>query len=395
MAGIIAAANDGAGMQGVAFQADILPIKVMTTAGSGALTSADVTAAINYAVANGANIINLSLGGQTPDAAQNAAIQAAVDAGVIVIASTGNSSLTDPAWPAQFASDPDADGSMLVVAANNYFDTIASFSNKTGVSYEHTVSAYGVDIVSTYNNGGYALMSGTSMSAPMVAGAAAVLSSLFPNLTGAEVVSLLKTTARDVGAVGADRVFGYGIIDLERASLPQIELDIGVGAAGALSVASGGSGQIDTTHFDATMVYTNIVEPTARDFDIRVGSGVSDADRLAIQLRSVSTYNLGLHTSTVSSVEETETAIEAIGTAIDRVATARAGIGAAVNRLDFAHAQIASSFENLEAARSALLDLDVAAEMAGFVSKQVLVQVGTSMSAQANMQVRTLLQLMQ
>ena len=141
VAGIIAADDDGSGIQGVAFEASILPIKVMSTAGSGALSSADVTAAINYAVANGAKIINLSLGGMTPDPAQKAAIAAAIDAGVIVIASTCNSSLTDPAWPAQFASDPNAKGGMLAVAANNYFDTLASFSNKAGVSREHAAAS--------------------------------------------------------------------------------------------------------------------------------------------------------------------------------------------------------------------------------------------------------------
>jgi flagellin-like hook-associated protein FlgL len=382
-------------MQGVAFQADILPVKVMTTAGNGALSTADVTAAINYAVANGADIINLSLGGTSPDAAQNAAIAAAVDAGVIVIASTGNSNLTDPAWPAQFASDPDAEGTMLAVAANNYFDTIASFSNDAGVSREHAVSAYGVDILSTYNNGGYAIMSGTSMSAPMVSGAAAVLSSLFPNLTGQEVVNLLKTTARDVGAVGADSVFGYGIIDLRRATLPQVELDIGIGGGGTLNVASGGTGGITTAFFDATTVYSDILSPTARDFDIRVGSGILASDRIAFELSSVSAYNLGLHLSNVSTASDANAAIASIDTAIDRLVEARAGLGATLNRFDFAAAQIATAFENIESARSRLLDLDVASEMSTFVAKKVLVQVGVSMAAQSNLQGRNLMRLLQ
>ncbi len=394
VAGIIAAANDGSGMQGVAYQADILPVKVMTTAGSGALSTNDVTAAINYAVANGARIINLSLGGTTADAAQNAAIAAAVDAGVIVIASTGNSNLSDPAWPAQFASDPDADGTMLAVAANSYFDTIASFSNDAGVSREHAVSAYGVDILSTYNNGGYAIMSGTSMSAPMVSGAAAVLASLFPNLTGAEMVSLLKTTARDVGAVGADSVFGYGIIDLDRATLPQIELNIGVGAAGTLSVASGSSGVITTAHYDATTVYSNIVEPTSRNFDIRVGSGVLASDRIDFELSAVSSYNLGLHVSSIATATDADQAVDAIDVAIDRLMTARAGLGAVLNRLDFASSQIAVAFENIESARSQLLDLDMASEMSNFVSLQVLTQVGVSMSVQSNLQSQNLMRLL-
>jgi len=176
-------------------------------------------------------------------------------------------------------------------------------------------------------------------------------------------------------------VFGYGIIDLARATLPQIQLDIGIGVAGALTVGNGGSGTIDTTHSNATMVYTNIVEPKARNFDIRVGSGVLASDRLAIELQAVSAYNLGLHTSTMASVADAEAAIHAIDTAIDRVATARAGVGAVLNRLEFASFQIATSYENLESARSALLDLDVSAEMASFLSKQVLAQVGASMSA--------------
>lgn len=395
VAGIIAAVNDGSGMQGVAFQADILPVKVMTTAGSGSLSTADVTAAINYAVANGADIINLSLGGMTSDAAQNAAITAAVNAGVIVIASTGNSNLSDPAWPAQFAADPNADGSMLAVAANNYFDTIASFSNDPGLARENAVSAYGVDILSTYNNGGYAIMSGTSMSAPMVSGAAAVLSSLFPNLTGQEVVHLLKTSARDVGAVGVDRVFGYGIIDLERATLPQIELDIGIGGGGTLNVASASTGAITTAFFDAATVYSNIVSPTARDFDIRVGSGTLASDRIAVQLSSVSAYNLGVHLSNISTAGNADDAITAIDTAMNRLFAARAGLGATLNRFDFAAAQIATAFENIESARSALLDLDVASEMASFVSKKVLTQVGVSMAAQSNLQGQNLMRLLQ
>jgi flagellin len=80
---------------------------------------------------------------------------------------------------------------------------------------------------------------------------------------------------------------------------------------------------------------------------------------------------------------------------MDRLFEARAGLGATLNRFDFAAAQIATAFENIESARSRLIDLDIASEMASFVSKQVLTQVGASMAAQGNLQGRNLIRLLQ
>ncbi|MGH6884406.1 MAG: S8 family serine peptidase, partial [Hypericibacter sp.] len=239
VAGIIAAVNDGARTQGVAFQAKILPIKVIQTASGGGINPNDVASAITYAVAQGAKIINMSLGGTAPSAAENAAIAAAVAAGVVVIASSGNSSGESPLWPAQYAIDPNADGSMLAVGATDFLDHMASFSNLAGIAKDSTVDAPGVNILSTYVGGGLAYMSGTSMAAPLVAGAAAVLESLFPNLSGKEIANLITSTARDMGQSGADRTWGQGIVDLARASLPQIQIDIGIGAGGDMTVNSG------------------------------------------------------------------------------------------------------------------------------------------------------------
>ena len=88
-----------------------------------------------------------------------------------------------------------------------------------------------------------------------------------------------------------------------------------------------------------------------------------------------------------------DTASTAVSTAIDTLNTSRAGVGAAQNRLQFAADNNAIAMENAESARSSLMDLDIASEMTTFTSKQILVQAGVSMVAQANQLPQNLLRL--
>ena len=90
-----------------------------------------------------------------------------------------------------------------------------------------------------------------------------------------------------------------------------------------------------------------------------------------------------------------ENAVAGVGAAIDTLNVARAAIGANQNRIEFANANLRIAVENAEAARSDILDLDVAQEMSNFTSKQVLLQAGVSMLAQANQMPQNLLQLLQ
>ena len=92
---------------------------------------------------------------------------------------------------------------------------------------------------------------------------------------------------------------------------------------------------------------------------------------------------------------DSDIASVAISNAIDNLQDHRATNGANQNRLEFAAANIATAVENIEAARSQLLDLDVASEMSNFVSKQILIQAGISMLAQANRVPDNLLRLFQ
>ena len=134
--------------------------------------------------------------------------------------------------------------------------------------------------------------------------------------------------------------------------------------------------------------------PTSLTFQI--GSGNSAAvDRLSFSLTSVSSAALGVAALDVSTLAGAQAAIAGIDTAIDTLQTARSNVGVGQNRLDFAAQNLASSQENNEAARSTLMDLDVAAEMTSFTSKQILVQSGVAMLAQANQMPQNLLRLLQ
>ena len=135
---------------------------------------------------------------------------------------------------------------------------------------------------------------------------------------------------------------------------------------------------------------------TTTSFNFKVGTGVSTtADEIAVSINSVDTAALGISTTAVTTEAGADLASVAISNAIDNLQTYRATIGANQNRLEFAAANIATATENTEAARSQLLDLDIASEMSNFVSKQILIQAGVAMLSQANQLPNNLLRLFQ
>ncbi len=132
------------------------------------------------------------------------------------------------------------------------------------------------------------------------------------------------------------------------------------------------------------------------DFTFKLGTGTtSGVDEVTIGVGSVSTASLGINGQDILTKSAADTTSTAISAAIDTLNNARASVGAAQNRLDFASDNLASTIENTEAARSSLLDLDVATEMTAFTAKQVLVQSGVAMLAQANQMPQNLLKLFQ
>lgn len=173
MTGIIGAETENRlGIAGVMWKASILPLKAIDATGSGAIS--DVVEAMDYAVAHGATVINCSFGTDGYSQSLYEAIHRASMAGVLVVASAGNSARDldqTPYYPASYNLN-----NIISVSATTNTDQLANFSN-WGKNSVH-VAAPGVDILTTTVGGRYNMISGTSAAAPLVAGVAGLLKTL-------------------------------------------------------------------------------------------------------------------------------------------------------------------------------------------------------------------------
>ena len=204
VSGIIGAtANNGIGVAGLAQGVTILPVRVLDATGSG--WNSDIASGVIYAADHGATAINLSLGGTYADPTLAAAIRYAQGKDVVVVAAAGNGRQTgNPvSYPGGFPG-------VLAVAATDSTNASASFS-ETG-SYVG-IAAPGVNIVSTYPNGQYVSMSGTSMATPFVVAAVALVRAAAPSLSAVATIADLTATADDLGTPGRDDYYGSGLVD--------------------------------------------------------------------------------------------------------------------------------------------------------------------------------------
>ena len=154
--------------------------------------------------------------------------------------------------------------------------------------------------------------------------------------------------------------------------------------------------EVDRIAADTDFSGTKLVDGSFAGVDFKVGTGtVATEDVITLTISGIDTTTLGIDGTDITTVATADAASIALSTAIDTLNTTRAQVGAAENRLEFAAANIATAQENTEAARSSLMDLDIAAEMSNFTSKQILMQSGVAMLAQANQMPQTLLRLFQ
>ncbi len=202
VSGIAAAnTNNGIGMAGLAPKASILAVRVLDEGGSGTLD--DVAQGIRYAADQGAQVINLSLGGLLGTQTLREAVDYAWNKGSVVIAAAGNESSAKPSYPAYYSN-------AIAVAATDQSDTIAYFSNYgTWVD----IAAPGVSIYSTVVGGGYEKFSGTSMAAPVVAGVAGLLAA--QGRSASDIRTALEDTADNVTGTGV--LFQNGRVNAEKA----------------------------------------------------------------------------------------------------------------------------------------------------------------------------------
>jgi len=131
----------------------------------------------------------------------------------------------------------------------------------------------------------------------------------------------------------------------------------------------------------------------SKQFNFKLGTAARDTDVLSFSVDGITTDALKLTSSSVIEENLAKAASAKVTDAILKLSTVRANVGASQNRLEFASTNLATSIENTEAARSDLLDLDVAREMTTFTSKQILMQAGVAMLAQANKMPESLLRL--
>lgn len=200
VAGIIAALNNNVGVVGVAPECQLYALKVLDK--NGVAKWSTVAKAIDWAMSNKLNILNMSFGGLSGSKAIEKAIYKANKSGILLVAAAGNDGIKQVFYPAKYAS-------VIAVGATDSNNNIASFSN-WGEDIE--LVAPGVNIYSTYTANGYQSLSGTSMAAPHVTGVAALVLSQDRKLTNVNIREQLKSTTIDLGVNGYDSTYGYGLV---------------------------------------------------------------------------------------------------------------------------------------------------------------------------------------
>lgn len=295
VAGIAGATtNNVAGIAGAAWTTRLLAVKALDDEGFG--TDADIATGIAWAASHGARVINLSLGGPGDGAVLRDAVAQANAKGVLVVAAAGNDGNDVVQYPAAY---PEA----FAVAATDIGGLLTDFSS-TGDWVD--IAAPGWNITSTavraftppgydpYGFGG----AGTSFSAPIVAGVAAMMRNRFTTYTPAQIMARMKTTARDAGPRGLDPYYGAGVLDAYNAVGGPWAPELPPGTRGAneptdlpgqaTAIAASTTGAIST---EGDIDWYTVQSSAARNVTIRLTPPVYDANRSQNVDPILSAYN--------------------------------------------------------------------------------------------------------
>ncbi|MEK7693064.1 MAG: S8 family peptidase, partial [Chloroflexota bacterium] len=210
--------NNGQGGAGVCWACKIMPVKVLDSTGSG--STFNVAQGVDWAVSHGAKVINLSLGSTSPDSGLQTSVDNAWNAGVIVVAASGNSN-GPVMWPAAYAN-------AIAVGSNNQAGVRSTFSN---FGPELDIMApgegvFGANCTCGTHTGYYATGSGTSFASPHVAGVAGLLISAGVTDKN-QIRSRLSSTATDMDVAGFDNNTGWGRVNAAQAIAPQYKVTWG------------------------------------------------------------------------------------------------------------------------------------------------------------------------
>ncbi|OHA42619.1 MAG: hypothetical protein A3G59_03390 [Candidatus Taylorbacteria bacterium RIFCSPLOWO2_12_FULL_47_20] len=220
-ASIVAEVSDNAiGISGLAPGVRLMPVKVLGRNGSGSYSA--VASGIRWAADHGAKVINLSLGGTSPATYLEEALQYAYNKGVTIVAAAGNNGASSLSYPAAY------NDYVIAVGATGSDKNLAYYSNfgegldivapggdtrvdKNGDGYADGVLGQSFTRPN-YANIGYYFMQGTSMAAPHVSGAAALVSGAMPSYSNSMIREVLQDNALDLGDAGYDNLYGYGLL---------------------------------------------------------------------------------------------------------------------------------------------------------------------------------------
>ncbi len=244
---IAAVGNNGIGIVGVNWNAQVMGLKFLGANGRGDTQSA--VSAVAYAIEMGATVINNSWGGSSFSQSLKDAVLDANDAGILFVASAGNNSKDNdsaPSYPTSYDVP-----NVLSVAAIDRLDAIARFSNFGRDSVD--IGAPGVDILSTITNSRYAAFNGTSMAAPHVSGAAALLLDDNPGLDAISLKALLTGTSVAIESLASKSVYGARL-NIDNA------LNCDESSDHVLLIEPGSNSQVlrDTIYIDEPSVTINI-----------------------------------------------------------------------------------------------------------------------------------------
>ncbi len=293
VASVLAGARNDSGMMGIAFDASLLILRT-DMPGSCAgdedcrFSHAHIAAGIDAAIAARAKVINISLGGDQTATMTRDALARAAAAGLVTVISAGNDAAADPTALALTAMDSGIRGSTIIAGSVDSSGQMSTFSNRAGSGAEVYLSAMGDEVLAPDHEGAFFRWSGTSMAAPLVSGAVALLAQAFPNLTGRQLVDLLLSTARDAGATGTDAQFGRGILDLSRAFAPQGTTTL-AGSGEAISLSANGvlSPAMGDAGLAGALGETVILDGYDRAYQIQLGHTVQRAGHSRPLLRAV------------------------------------------------------------------------------------------------------------